>query len=220
MLGLSVLPKLNKAFITRYGVSGKPGIPIPVMFNPTEYSIDKSNQFAEIGIPGLEAPLIQFVRGNVKTLTMDLFFDTYTDGGGFDVRHHTNLITDLLKIDSDLHAPPVCLFFWGKLSFKCVLQQMRQRFTMFNADGIPVRATLSVTFKEYRSVDIQVRETKPSSPDRTKRRIVKQGDTFWLLAAREYGDATKWRHIADRNKIDNPRFLEPGTQILIPPLEE
>jgi hypothetical protein len=213
------MPELEKAFITPYDASGNPGAEIPVLFNPTEYSIEKSNQFAEIAIPGLESPLIQFTRGNIKTLTMDLFFDTYTDRSGEDVRNYTGQITDLLKIDSDLHAPPVCLFSWGKLNFTCVLERVTQRFTMFNSDGVPVRATLSVSFKEYTTVDIQVRTPPRSSPDRTKRRLVKQGDSLWLLAAREYGDATKWRSIANENKIENPRFLEPGMEILVPPLE-
>jgi hypothetical protein len=210
---------LKKAFIIPYGVGGIPKVPIPVLFNPTEYSVAKSNTFPEIAIPGLESPLIQFARGNIKTLKMDLFFDTYTDLGGIDVRIFTHRITNLLKIDSDLHAPPVCLFFWGTFWFKGVLQQVSQRFTMFNSLGMPVRATLSVTFKEYTTVDMQVRATPLSSPDRTKQRIVMQGDSLWLLAAREYGDATKWRSIADKNQIENPRFLEPGMEILIPPLE-
>ena len=34
---------------------------IPLRFNPTEYQLQKSNNFAEIGIPGLESPPIQFV---------------------------------------------------------------------------------------------------------------------------------------------------------------
>lgn len=213
------MAELEKAFITPYDASGNLGTEISVLFNPTEYSIEKSNLFSEIAIPGLESPLIQFTRGNIKTLTMDLFFDTYTDKGGEDVRNYTNQITDLLKIDSKLHAPPVCLFSWGKLNFTCVLERATQRFTMFNSDGTPVRATLSVTFKEYTTVDIQVRTPPRSSPDQAKRRIVKQGDSLWLWAAREYGDAAKWRPIADENKIENPRFLEPGMEILIPPLE-
>jgi len=41
---------------------------IPVMFNPEEYSLDLANTFAEIGIPGLSAPPIQYVRGNLRHL--------------------------------------------------------------------------------------------------------------------------------------------------------
>jgi len=208
---------LEKAFIRPLAGQLK-GQDIEVLFNPAEYTISKSNNFSSVNIPGLESPLLQFVQGNLKTMTMTLFFDTYTYKNGEDVRNYTGKIVNLMRIDSDLHAPPVCLFYWGKLSFTCVIQQVQQSFTMFNSDGVPVRARLTVTFNEYTTRD-QVKENPMSSPDRTKRKITKQGDSLWMLAAIAYGDATKWRTIADANNIENPRFLEPGMEIIIPPLE-
>ena len=62
-------------------------IPIPVMFNPPEYQLQVTNQFAEVGIPGLGSSLLQFVRGSAQTLTMELFFDTTDEG--IDVRVFT-----------------------------------------------------------------------------------------------------------------------------------
>ena len=53
---------------------------IPVTFNPTEYTLNKGVQVAEIAIPGLDSPILQFVRGQSETLTLDLFFDS-TDSG-------------------------------------------------------------------------------------------------------------------------------------------
>jgi len=209
---------LEKAYIEPLEGKRK-GKRIEVLFNPPQYTIEKGNQFSQVNIPGLQSPLLQFTRGNIRTLTMELLFDTYTYKDGEDVRNYTDQVTDLLKIDSDLHAPPVCRFYWGKLSFKCVIERVSQRFTMFESDGTPVRATLSVTLKEYKTAEEQIQEIKASSPDRTKRRVTKQGDSLWMLAAEEYKDPTQWREIADKNKIENPRFLEPGTEILIPPLE-
>ncbi len=209
---------LEKAYIEPLEGKRK-GKRIEVLFNPPQYTIEKGNQFSQVNIPGLQSPLLQFTRGNIRTLTMELLFDTYTYKDGEDVRNYTDQVTDLLKIDSDLHAPPVCRFYWGKLSFKCVIERVSQRFTMFESDGTPVRATLSVTLKEYKTAEEQIQEIKASSPDRTKRRVVRQGDSLWMLAAEEYKDPTQWREIADKNKIENPRFLEPGTEILIPPLE-
>ena len=49
---------------------------IEFQFNPSELSFQKGVQIAEIAIPGLDAPLLQFVRGQNETLTLDLFFDT------------------------------------------------------------------------------------------------------------------------------------------------
>ena len=68
---------LTKALIVN---TSRPAIPVPVMFNPPEYQLQKSNQFAEIGIPGLGSSLVQFVRGTAQTLTMTLFFDTSDSG--------------------------------------------------------------------------------------------------------------------------------------------
>ena len=99
----------------------KTGDEIPVLFNPEKYTMERSNQFAEIGIPGLSSPLLQFIRGNIKTLTMELFFDTYEKRPGDrhtpgdDVRmKYVDKIMALMEINSDLHAPPVCEFTLSK----------------------------------------------------------------------------------------------------------
>src|SRR5215468_95857 len=48
-----------------------------VLFNPEEYTLNKDNNFASQAIPGLSGPILQFVHGNMRTLEMELFFDTY-----------------------------------------------------------------------------------------------------------------------------------------------
>ena len=73
----SILSELNKAFILVLDKRLIIKDMVTVLFNPTEYSLEKSNEFASINIPGLESPLLQFSRGNLETLSMDLFFDTY-----------------------------------------------------------------------------------------------------------------------------------------------
>lgn len=193
------------------------GDAVPVLFNPGDYSIEKSNQFASTMIPGLSNPLLHFISGNTQTLTMDLFFDTYEEGT--DVRKYTGQITSLLDINSELHAPPICQFVWGSLLFKAVLERASQKFTMFLESGIPVRAALSVTFKEYKDIKEQFQQIPRHSSDRTKKRQIKQGDSLWQIAARQYGDPGLWRPIARANGISNPLKLEVGREISIPPLE-
>ena len=208
--------ELKKAIIHILDAQGERKEEVPVLFYPSEYSMEKSNEFASINIPGLESPMLQFSRGNLETLTMDLFFDSYEMDK--DVRNYTNKITDLLKIDPEIHAPPVLKFVWGAMNFTCVLSRVSKKFTMFRSDGIPVRATLSVTFSEYKT-EISAREKPLQSSDRTKTYTVRQGDSLWAIAAKEYGDSTLWRPIADENRIENPRLLEIGMDITIPPLE-
>ncbi len=210
--------KMKKAYLERTDKDDK----IPFLFNPKEFSVEKSNQFAEVNIPGLSSPILQFVRGNARTITMDLFFDTYEEGT--DVRVHTDKITGweageekgLMDIDSDLHAPPVCLFRWGSFQFKCIIERVSKRFTMFLPDGKPVRATLNVTLKEYTDAEEQIRRIAAQSSDLTKRWTVIHGDSLWSIASREYGNPGDWRLIAKENGIDNPRLLNPGQVLVIP----
>ena len=187
-----------------------------VLFNPSQYGLDKANQIAEAAIPGLEAPILQYVHGNTRTLSMELFFDTYEEQT--DVRAHTDKVYALLKIDSSTHAPPICWITWGSFSFRGVLDHVSGKFTLFLPDGTPVRATLGVTFKEFIDVDVLIKENPTHSADHTKTRVVKSGDRIDVIAADEYGDPAKWRPIAEANNLDNPSRLEPGDRLVIPPI--
>lgn len=189
-----------------------------VIFNPAEYSLEKGNQFANSPLPGLSNPVLSFVHGDADTLTMELFFDTYTNRGGSDVRDETKKISRLLEIDPQVHAPPPVRFVWGPLSFRAVIERLTQRFTMFREDGVPVRATLNVTFKEYKTIEEQISDRPTESSDWTKQRVLAEGDRLDLIAAIEYGDSAVWRDIAEANDIDNPRLLEFGREIRLPPL--
>jgi hypothetical protein len=191
--------------------------PIPVLFNPTRYGLDKGNVVAEVGIPGLSAPILQYVHGNSRTLTMELFFDTYE--AGEDVREHTDAVYGLLGIEAATHVPPICRFVWGDFIFPCVVERVNGSFTLFLADGTPVRATLTVTLKEYVEVGVLVRSPPTESSDHAKTRVVRRGETLSAVAAHEYGDPALWRPIAEANKIDNPRTLEAGRLLAIPALK-
>src|SRR5579884_564496 len=109
-----------------------------VSFNPEEYSLNKDNNYASQAIPGLQSPLLQFVHGNLRTLDMELFFDTFESQQ--DVRTQTQKVVSLLDIDSDLHTPPVLRLTWGSLEFRCVLAKVSQKFIKFFANGHPARA--------------------------------------------------------------------------------
>jgi hypothetical protein len=211
--------RLEKAVIKILEGSNK-GTEVPVLFNPTEYSLDISNSFEEKSLPGLSNPVVQFVNGQAQSLSMELLFDTWTDGANEDVSKKTNEFTQMLAIDSDLHAPPPVEFKWGSFSFKAYIEKISQRFTMFNSDGSPVRATLNVSLKQYRPLPEQLTKTKLLSSDKTKRRVLTADDSLWAIAAREYGETKYWRQIAAHNRIANPRKLQAGTVIVLPPLED
>lgn len=190
-----------------------------VLFNPKEYRLSKSNQFAEVAIPGLSAPLLQFGRGEAQTLSMQLFFDTYDNQfrQKVDVRTYTEQVTDLMKIDPEIHAPPVCQFSWSNLVFIGVLQQAELRCTLFAPNGVPVRATLDVTFKQFFNGATETGMLQ--SANYAKSYIVRPGDTLSSIAALKYEDPRKWRPIAEKNNLDNPLAIRPGQVLVIPAIE-
>jgi nucleoid-associated protein YgaU len=200
---------------------------IPVMFNPEEYTVNRDNNFAQLAVPGLRAPIIQFVHGNMQTLEMELFLDTYEEhkagnrvinSAGDDVRIQLAKITRFMDIDPTTHAPPRLVFTWATFSFTCVLARANQRFTMFLPNGTPVRAKVQVTFNEFCNIDMEAKEIKRETSDYSKLHVVSEGETLSSIAWRAFGNPKLWRPIALRNGIENPLKLSVGAQLIIPQL--
>jgi nucleoid-associated protein YgaU len=219
-------PQLKKATITVLDGADQ-GKVITVLFNPAQYSFDRNNSYKSIPIPGLGAPLIQFVNGESDQLSMELFLDDYTDPQGptsqlqkeaQPVAQRLADLTKLLEIDRDLHAPPPVRFNWGPMEFVAIIEKLGRKVTVFHPDGSPARATLTINFKEYRTLRQQLEDPRRESADKTKRRIVVGNDALWRIAALEYDDATQWVLIAQANDLDDPRDIAPGDWLQLPPI--
>lgn len=195
---------------------------VNVLFNPEEYTLNRQVNWAQAAIPGLSAPLLQFVNGAMQTLDMELLVDSREErgsvGANSDVRELTSKVVDLMNVDAKTHAPPIVLFSWGSLTFTCVLASATQRFIMFRPDGVPVRARLQVTFNEFRNVELEAKEIKRETADYSKRHTVTQDETISAIAAEAYGDPAMWRPIAIRNGLDDPRALPVGLRLAVPSL--
>jgi LysM repeat protein len=187
-----------------------------VLFNPEEYTLNKDNNFASQAVPGLSGPLLQFVHGNMRTLEMELFFDTFE--AQTDVRNETSKIVQLLDINSELHAPPILRVAWASLQFRCVLARASQKFILFLPDGTPVRSRLTVSFSEYIDPNQESKQTNRQTANFTKIHVVQQGETLSDIAGRLYKNPQLWRPIAIVNDTENPRSLQTGQELQIPPL--
>jgi len=189
---------------------------LTVLFNPEEYSLNRDNNFAAQAIPGLSSPLLQFAHGNLRTLDMELLFDTYEKRS--DVRIETEKFIQLMEIDPELHAPPILTVAWASLQFRCVLTKASQKFVLFLDTGSPARARISASFTEFIDAEHEALKIKRQTADYTKRHTVLQGETIANIASKYYGDPTLWRPIAILNELDEPRRLSPGTRLTIPSL--
>jgi len=105
-----------------------------------------------------------------------------------------------------------------RAGFRCVLESVKQKFTLFSPEGVPLRATLTVSFREHKTLCQQLDELQLSSPDRTHVHVLQQGETLAAVSNQYYDTPVDWRSVAIKNGIDDPRRLTPGTFLNVPPL--
>jgi hypothetical protein len=212
------------------------GEPFEVQFNPNEYGMTKGAKYAEVVIPGLDSPVLQFVNGENEKLTLELFFDTTDEKGtGADavsVSTKLDAFYRLVKVDGAAHAPPVVRVTWGEefpgpaagendkpvAVFDAVVESVQRKYTLFNSEGVPLRALATVTLREYKTLEEQLQEINFRSSDHTRVHVVRQGETLPLIAYEAYQDPGPWRLVAAHNKLLNPRNLRPGMVLHLPPL--
>jgi Contractile injection system tube protein/LysM domain len=192
---------------------------IKLHFNPAEYKLAKENTFAEIPIPGLESPPLQYVRGGAQVLTMDLLVDTSGELENVREKYVSKIQKALLK-NEKLHAPPILDFVWAEQVFRGVLVSLDISYLLFHIDGKPLRARLGVKMKEYRPVKVQLRDSENTSPDLEKRYVVRAGETLSSISAAVYRDPARWRELAQANAVSDPRRLTAGTVLTVPRLQE
>lgn len=217
------------------------GKPFTVLYNPKSYSQSRSVNYGHTNMLGSNGPVVQFQNGGMEQVHFDLFFDSIYAGpevGGdmgdialftmnmmttdttnkIDIRNYTQKVYGLMEINPKVHRPPLLQIKWGSLQFVGFLARCIQNFTRFDSKGQPVRAVLSCTFVECPELN---RPTSSlMSPDTTKYRVSRSGDSLWAIADREYGECSMWREIARANDIDNPRMLATGDTIAVPALKD
>ena len=214
-------PNVQKARIIR---EDDPRKAVVCHFNPTDFAITRKIQWVETRSMGGNAPRKVFAGGEASDLTIDLLFDT-SDTQDKDVRDTFVDLLRMAEIDplrrnpiTGKGEPPRCQFIWGNfLSFTAVIKAISQTYTMFRADGTPVRAKVKVTFAQL--AEDKPRPQNPTSQSESRKIwVVHEGQTLDWIAYQEYGSPAHWRHIAETNDLMNPKDLRPGQVLKLVPL--
>jgi hypothetical protein len=145
---------------------------------------------------------------------------------------HTNKLLGLMKVDTSLAGydaqrnngrPPWVKFMWGTQihTFKAIIKSMSVTFTYFSSDGLPLRANVEMNLEQFEP-DENWGAQNPTSGTPNPNRVhqVRVGDTLDRVAAKYYGDSTKWRSIANVNGINDPLTIRPGQLLSIPERSE
>jgi len=198
---------------------------IDVCFNPKEYSLEKSVSWdSEKALD--DAPQPEFTKPSAMTLSVTLQFDTYEERVSVREKYMRRLEKLAMmrgslkakagKADKAKASPPVCLFVWGRFTFKGVVESLSQKYTMFLSDGTPVRGEVGLKMRNVLDAALEKEAYQAAASGSQITHVVKEGDRLDLIAAEKLGDASRWTDIAAENDIDNPANLEVGKSLKIP----
>ncbi|MDR1772050.1 MAG: hypothetical protein LBS02_15650 [Hungatella sp.] len=201
--------------------------PLYVQFNPESYSVSERVEYNQITGQGSAKDVTQYVSSVKSVSSLSFHFDTDSvlatsvskSKIATDVSALTTKFSNLLRVDGDLHRPPLVTFVWGSISITGVVVSVDTSFTMFDRKGVPVRAKVDCKLLSS-GEESAIRRSPLQSPDRTKSRVMSEDSNIWELANREYGDINRWRVIARANQILNPMDIETGTVLKVPALTD
>ena len=189
------------------------------MFNPFEYTISKQNTWQKESGKGTNVPRQVFQRGGAESLSLTLHFDSMKEQE--DVRGYTDTLWKMMMIDdqnkdsvTDKGSPPVVAFEWGRLYFKAIITKMDQKFSVFLADGTPVRCTVTISLDQFvdeNEFQPQI-EGLPPGQGASESATVVEGDRMDHVAANSGSDH---RTVAEQNNIDDPTNVPPGTSLRV-----
>ena len=229
----SARPKLEHAFLELRtpppGDGLSPGGPcgrIDFQFNPKELTISKTakwgrspqNRNKNSGVPQFQGP-------EPCKLALEMFLDASDTHDDSVVKKVEQLFSCCVPTE-DSHqqkkdSPPWVIFHWGGItSFTGYIHSVSVKYTLFTADGLPIRGTATVNLDEIPKEGEQGQNPTSGALSAHRVHTVLTGDTLASIAWREYGDPEMWRAIATVNAIEDPMRLRPGSSLLVPAAEE
>lgn len=187
------------------------GKPFPVHFNPASmvYSLENSTRQQ-----AKDPKRRQYAGQFTGKLTMDLQFDT--TGTGEDVRTITNKVAYFMESTAKASksggssgtnppAQPVLAFQWGTYIFKGIMESFKETIDFFSADGVPLRALVSIGLARQDNVFDEDNALKGTNTG--KGSVVQTSDDDSATsAATKLGDPNASRALASANGLENPRF--------------
>jgi hypothetical protein len=208
------------------------GETIQVLFNPTEYTITKTNTWNFKQVKGRSLPPATFGGGNPREVALTLMLDVSLLEGK-SVLDITNKLFKMMDTPSGsaagaaASAPAFVTFRWGAVdTFKAACTSLTVAYQLFRPNGEPIRADVKMQLKQAGEASTASSGSANQAQNPTTRghrgigiHTVQDGDTLPSIAYRAYGDATRWRVIAERNGVDNPLHLRRGAALMLPELD-
>jgi Contractile injection system tube protein/LysM domain len=205
--------------------------PIPCAFNPQSYTVTKTNVWNFKPTTGVDLPDGEFGGGLPRRTTLSLLLDVSLLAPDQSVKDTANKLLKMMETDGGGggggSAPPFVTFTWGSMNLpKAVPVSLTIQYVLFHPNGEPIRATVDMELAQAEKADTASGAGTNAGQNPTTRSMsglrvhrVRDGDSLPSIAYDAYGDATRWRPIAEANGIDNPLSLRRGAELTIPRLD-
>ena len=126
-----------------------------------------------------------------------------------------------IKPDYESHKNPFVYLHWGttfKYAYYGQVSAMKYNYTLFDINGDPIRAEITLTITE---VDASFNDSRNfNSPDITRMPTIKDKDNLVKFSIDSYDDKNFYIRIAEINNLSSIRDLKNGRKILLPPIKK
>lgn len=153
--------KIEKLY---FGSLDDPECTVVAQYNPKEIQIDKQIQWKRPErVPGshpgaVEDDEMELTTAPTRTMNLELLFD------GFEDHRSVQPQIDMLETMSSIREPGAkhaylrrahhCVVAWGGVDggrrFRCVIESLSTKVTMFSSQGLPLRATCTLKLHEVK----------------------------------------------------------------------
>ena len=200
----------------------KSGSALDVLINPTNYSKTYKIVYDETQPPGASGGSPKFKKIASDDMSFQLVYDAtgVVDSSKTDLASQIDDLKDTVyEYDGDTHEPKYLQLVWGELLYECRLASLTVNYTLFKPSGVPLRAKVDAQFTAFTDPETLASEAKKNSPDLSHIIRVKSGDTLPLLCYQVYKNSSLYLKVARFNKLPDFRNIQPGQQLIFPPLK-
>lgn len=130
-------------------------------------------------------------------------------------------LEDLLyTYKGETHRPSYIIIVFGDMMFKGQLTSMKTDYTLFNDKGIPLQASVQLSFSNYCASEEENKKNSKQSPDMSRLIVLKENDTLANLCHLIYGNSRLVAQVARFNNLNGFRDIPIGTELLFPSLKK
>lgn len=191
------------------------------MFNPETFSIENQINYCSEEGPGTTSSPAKFRNIPPPSFSIELLIDgTGASGEKREVLADIELFKATVGYYGKVHRPNFLVVTWGTFIAPCVLKSYSVNYKLFRSNGTPLRATISASFQEFRPKILESLINNKSSPDVTHHHTIMAGDQLFMISQDTYNTPEYHVQLADFNQLDTIRRIQPGQQLIMPPLKE